>query len=278
MQVGLMQSDSQASTWGQKKAQCVSFRITLLSNSLKRGGWRSLGARGSACCKAALCISSPRLALKRATLCIMRSGEEQEREVCCEVLFAFSTVRYLRAEGWLLVQLTSHAGVSSWLAGALYLLQAEKRGEKYPLLLIWINPSLCLFLIKELAPRHETEEFYCWVVWKLYMVYSWGKANTWCWVSLFPKAKCISPRVRRARPAGTKSFTLALTAKRQQWIMFINQPHSSSGGAAESKRGSSSEMHLPPFRPGNNRHKRSMAFTSRTGFAACAASAEDSGG
>lgn len=67
------------------------------------------------------------------------------------------------------------------------------------------------------------------------MVYSWGKANAWCWVSLFPKAKCISPRVRRARPAGTNSFTPALTAKRQQWIMFINQPHSSSGGAAEGK-------------------------------------------
>lgn len=60
---------------------------------------------------------------------ITRSGGEQEREVCCEVLFAFGTVRYLRAEGWLLVQSTSHADVSSWLAGALYLLQAE-RGEK----------------------------------------------------------------------------------------------------------------------------------------------------
>lgn len=54
----------------------------------------------------------------------------QEREVCCEVwFFALSTAQYLRAERWLLVQLTSHAGVSSWLAGALYLLQAG-RGEK----------------------------------------------------------------------------------------------------------------------------------------------------
>lgn len=79
------------------------------------------------------------------------------------LVFAFSTVQYLRAEGWLLVQLTSHAGVSSWLAGALYLLQAG-RGEKkkkYPLLVVQIKPSLCLFLIKQLAPRHETEEFYC---------------------------------------------------------------------------------------------------------------------
>jgi len=79
------------------------------------------------------------------------------------------------------------------------------------------------------------------------MVYLWGKANAWCWVSLFPKAKSISPQVRRARPAGTKSFTLALTAKRQQWIMFINQPHSSSGGAAESKRVSGSRMYLLPL-------------------------------
>lgn len=85
-----------------------------------------------------------------------------KKEVCCEVLFAFGTVRYLQAEGWLLVQLTSHAGVSSWLAGALYLLQAERRGEKkYSLLFAQIKPSLCLFLIKQLAPRHETEEFYC---------------------------------------------------------------------------------------------------------------------
>lgn len=55
---------------------------------------------------------------------------ETGKEVCCEVLFAFCTVQYLRAEGWLLVQLTSHAGVSSWLAGALYLLQAEGGGKK----------------------------------------------------------------------------------------------------------------------------------------------------
>lgn len=129
MQVGLMQSDIQASMRGQKKAQRLSFRAKLLSNSLKRGGQWNPGAHGGASCKAALCISSPRPAPKQATLRITRSGGEQEREVCCEVLFAFGTVGYLRAEGWLLVQLTSHAGVSSWLAGALYLLQAE-RGEK----------------------------------------------------------------------------------------------------------------------------------------------------
>lgn len=175
--------------------------------------------------------------------------------------FAFSTVQYLRAEGWLLVQLTSHAGVSSWLAGALYLLQAgtgEKK--KYPQLVVQIKPSLCLFLIKQLAPRHETEEFYCWVVWKLYMGYSWGKVNAWCWVSPFPKAKCISPWVRRARPAGTKSFTPALTAKRQQWIMFINQPHSSSGGAAEGKQGSGSRMRFPSLRAQNKWHRWAVAL------------------
>lgn len=134
------------------------------------------------------------------------------------------------------------------------------REKKYPLLVVQIKPSLCLFLIKQLAPRHETEEFYCWVVWKLYMGYSWGKANAWCWVSPFPKAKCISPWVRRARPAGTKSFTPALTAKRQQWIMFINQPHSSSGGAAEGKQGSSSRMSFPPFRAQNKRQRWAVAL------------------
>lgn len=188
-------------------------------------------------------------------------GHRKERFVW-GLVFAFSTVQYLRAEGWLLVQLTSHAGVSSWLAGALYLLQAG-RGEKkkkYPLLVVQIKPSLCLFLIKQLAPRHETEEFYCWVVWKLYMGYSWGKANVWCWVSPFPKAKCISPRVRRARPAGTKSFTPALTAKRQQWIMFINQPHSSSGGSAEAKQGSGSRMRFPSLRAQNKWHRWAVAL------------------
>jgi len=124
-----MQSDLQASTRGQKEAQCLSFRAKLPSNSLKRGRRWNPGARGGASCKAALCSSSPRPAPKRTTLCMTRSGGEQESEVCCEVVFAFGTVRYLRAEGWLLVQLTSHAGVSSWLAGVLYLLQAE-RGKK----------------------------------------------------------------------------------------------------------------------------------------------------
>lgn len=208
---------------------------TLLWNSLKREGWQN---------PAALPISSPHPALKWARLHSVGSSGEQKREVLLwGLVFAFSTVQYLRAEGWLLVQLTSHAGVSSWLAGALCLLQAG-RGEKkkYPLLVVQIKPSLCLFLIKQLAPRHETGEFYCWVVWKLYMGYSWGKANAWCWVSPFPKAKCISPWVRRARPAGTKSFTPALTAKRQQWIMFINQPHSSLGGTAERKQGSGSRI------------------------------------
>lgn len=192
----------------------------------------------------------------------------EKRSLLWGLVFAFSTVQYLRAEGWLLVQLTSHAGVSSWLAGALYLLQAG-RGEKkkYPLLVVQIKPSLCLFLIKQLAPRHETEEFYCWVVWKLYMGYSWGKANAWCWVSPFPKAKCISPWVRRARPAGTKSFTPALTAKRQQWIMFINQPHSSSGGAAEGKQGSGSRMPFP-----SPRAQTGCGFMSTTGIVARATS------
>lgn len=74
--------------------------------------------------------------------------------------FAFCTVQYLQAEGWLLVQLTSHAGVSSWLAGALYLLQAEG-GEKNALLLVGIKSNLCLFLIKQLAPMCKTGEFYC---------------------------------------------------------------------------------------------------------------------
>lgn len=57
---------------------------------------------------------------------------EQEREVCCGVLVARGTGWYLQAEGWLLVQLTSHAGVSSWLAGALYLSQAEREEKKIP--------------------------------------------------------------------------------------------------------------------------------------------------
>lgn len=83
------------------------------------------------------------------------------------------------------------------------------------------------------------------------MGYSWGKVNAWCWVSPFPKAKCISPWVRRARPAGTKSFTPALTAKRQQWIMFINQPHSSSGVTAEGKQGRGSRMCFPSPRAQN---------------------------
>lgn len=64
------------------------------------------------------------------TLHITRSNGEQEREVCCEVLFAFNTLRYLRAEGRLLVRLISHAGVSSWLAGVLCLLQAEREKKK----------------------------------------------------------------------------------------------------------------------------------------------------
>lgn len=132
--------------------------------------------------------------------------------------------------------------------------------KKYPQLVVQIKPSLCLFLIKQLAPRHETEEFYCWVVWKLYMGYSWGKVNAWCWVSPFPKAKCISPWVRRARPAGTKSFTPALTAKRQQWIMFINQPHSSSGDAAEGKQGSGSRMRFPSLRAQNKWHRWAVAL------------------
>lgn len=56
--------------------------------------------------------------------------------------------------------------------------------------------------------------------------------------------------------------------------MFINQPHSSSGGATESKRSSGSGMRLPPFREENKRHKWTVAFTSWKGFAARAASAE----
>lgn len=106
------------------------------------------------------------------------------------------------------------------------------------------------------------------------MVSSWGNDNARCWVSLFSKAKCISPQVRRARPAGTKSFTLALTAKRQQWIMFINQSHSSSGGTAQSKWASGSERCLPALRPEKKWHKWTLPLMLCTGSAARAASTE----
>lgn len=55
--------------------------------------------------------------------------------------------------------------------------------------------------------------------------------------------------------------------------MFINRPHSSWGGAAESKPGSGSERRLPPFRPENKRHKWTVAFWSQRGFAVCAETA-----
>lgn len=41
--------------------------------------------------------------------------------------------------------------------------------------------------------------------------------------------------------------------------MFINQPHSSSGGAAEGKQGSGSRMHFPPFRAENQWHQWAVA-------------------
>lgn len=204
---------------------------------------------------------------QRATLRITRPGGKQEKRFVvrfCLLSAQFSTYG-LRGGfwfSWLHMQVCHHG------LQALFIFCKLKGGEKNALLLVGIKSNLCLFLIKQLAPTCKTEEFYCWAVWKLYMVFLRGKANAWCWVSVLPKAKCISPWVRRARPAGTKRFTLALTAKRQQWIMFINQPRSSPGGAAESELRSASVMPFPPAVAANKQHERATALTSRAGVVA----------